>query len=97
MPSFEGVANEHRAYAVENKERGLSPFSSSLLSLQPELTIPGTSDICFHPSPDEAVLPGDTVEEKAHRPGRWVGAGFQDLPALRHEQVISTLGLFSQL
>lgn len=66
---FEGVANEHSGYAmVENKERCLSPFNSSLLFLHPKLTILWTNDICSHPCPGIALPPKAHSEgERAHR------------------------------
>ena len=47
IPSFEGVAHEHRGHVeVEDKEMPLA-LQLPLSSLLPKLTIPGTNDICF--------------------------------------------------
>ena len=85
IPSFEGVASEHRGHVgLEGKERCLSPCKSSLSSLVPKLTIPGTNDIWFSSLFRQGVpAQGTHLGGRGSTPaGRGVSTRSQALPAM---------------
>lgn len=75
IPSFEGVAHEHRGHVgAEDKERCPSPCNSPCRPFSPDSPSLGLMTSAFHPCSDKAFLPRAhiLVEKKVHwLKGEW--------------------------